>query len=805
ISSDGGQINLFASEAILANGRLLASTDATSTALGGSLSLRLDMTERGDRQIASPFPVAPRVISLNESNAPIALNPGAPLPDAFNGVATLSQDQVVDGGFADLSLAAVNYLDLFSNSVQTVGGVPQVGRIEVGNGVNLELTGRLALDANEIASNGGSARLAANTALIGPTGFGPLQGPTSAIDLESGVGTLEVGARVLEFVGATSLQGFAEANFTGTEAVRFLGVISDGGLRNGVQTTGRELLGSLRTRGDLSITGDQLHPGTLSDFEVAIEQTSSGELRLGRLSPGAAPERPLAVGGSLSFRAPQITSDAVLRAPLGALSFDADALRFEAGALLDTSTSGDVLLFGEVQAGTDWVFELPSPTTAATLVFQPGIDDFPTQGIQFTAGTLEFSPGAQVDVSGGGEVLAYEFVPGIGGSRDVLSFTEFPDAFAIVPSQSLALAPRDPVESLGFDPSEAPSVFLFEGAGVAQGEYLLLPSRYLLLYEDAVLVESVAGLQDIVPGDVIPNLDGSTTVAGAFGVFGSGTQETRLGGVRVTPRDVVLNRAEYTLTSATDFLPSRAADFGVATQRTPLDAGAVSFATQLSLTLPEGDAFDAQPGERIDPLTELLATGRGATVDISADRLALIAPGAGAGLDDFVLVDADTLGALGVESLLLGGVRADLGDELQLDTTATELRVTGGASLAAPEVLLTATDVISLEASSVLQASGTQAPSNLATLSLEADGALVRLSSGAALTIERAAGGSDSGDVLLEAGALLSASGAAAIDVAGAALLGGDLQVGDTLTLGGSELRLGAADDALEPGIVQVG
>ena len=109
--------------------------------------------------------------------------------------------------------------------------------------------------------------------------------------------------------------------------------------------------------------------------------------------------------------------------------------------------------------------------------------------------------GSTIDVSGGGDLLAYEFVPGPGGSRDVLAANVRPNQFAIMPAANPAFAPYDPNESAGVNLQAGDTIWLGAGSGVPEGVYTLLPARYALL-PGAYLVEAVSGYQDIMPGRV---------------------------------------------------------------------------------------------------------------------------------------------------------------------------------------------------------------------------------------------------------------------------------------------------------------
>ena len=106
---------------------------------------------------------------------------------------------------------------------------------------------------------------------------------------------------------------------------------------------------------------------------------------------------------------------------------------------------------------------------------------------------MNVASGATVDLKGGGDIYAYEFISGIGGSRDVLSqfnsdsFSsnngyQYPDGrqiYAIVPSlANAASAPFDPIYSANYSSLYGPSqvgerVYLNAAPGLAAGWYTL--------------------------------------------------------------------------------------------------------------------------------------------------------------------------------------------------------------------------------------------------------------------------------------------------------------------------------------------
>src|SRR5271165_2897655 len=98
---------------------------------------------------------------------------------------------------------------------------------------------------------------------------------------------------------------------------------------------------------------------------------------------------------------------------------------------------------------------------------------------------------AVINGSGGGDLYAYEFVPGVGGSNDVLNqpgASNAPGVYAILPGYdqysllgspaSVIYQPNPSNDSL---PGYGQMVHLSGVAGLAAGDYVLLPPHYALL------------------------------------------------------------------------------------------------------------------------------------------------------------------------------------------------------------------------------------------------------------------------------------------------------------------------------------
>ena len=93
--------------------------------------------------------------------------------------------------------------------------------------------------------------------------------------------------------------------------------------------------------------------------------------------------------------------------------------------------------------------------------------------------------------SGGGDLYAYEFVPGVGGSNDVLNqagAANAPGVYAILPTYdqySLLGSPASVFNGASQSPDKAPQygqmIHLSGIAGLPTGDYVLLPAHYALL------------------------------------------------------------------------------------------------------------------------------------------------------------------------------------------------------------------------------------------------------------------------------------------------------------------------------------
>jgi filamentous hemagglutinin family protein len=746
-----GAIELSAAEGILYAGELAARPAAVPGASGGRLSISLVTVSRESGNPVPglpPFPGGPREVVVGEVTVP-EVTRGVAVPAGLNGLAYVVPSRLAAAGFDAVALRA-DPVGLSTPVAGTSGRVRFLGDLALGAGE------RLVLDAPVVASTGGLAALRAPYVALGHESalypFTP--GPTG------GTGALQVEAGHIDLVGSVTLNGFGAG---GVPAVS-LRSSADLRLRGlGLPPSPDRPAGSLQAVGDVRIEAARVYPSTLTRFML---RTESGTITFAA-PPGQIGGVPLSASGLLAVEAPRIVQGGVLAAPFGTIELRAsERLELLPGSLTLSSGAGSVVPFGQTQFGRDWVYALAGSTRL--------VDGVPGRSVALQAPSLVASTGAVVDVSGGGDLLAYEFLRGPGGSRDVLLTSNPEGAFAVLPTLGSLYAPYDPFETQGFGPAPGETVHLTGAPGLPAGEYAKLPAHYALL-PGAYLVTPVAGVPDLAPGTApLSTVDGTPVVAGKDGAAGTDRQASRWSRYLVEDGARVRTRAEYRETLASAFFASDAAGERAG------DAGRVSVAATTELTL----------AARLVPTP---APGRGARVDVSAERLAVVQSLTGA--SDRVEILADDLNQLGAASLLLGGSRASAGDALRLTSIATGTRVEPGVRLSAPELMLIARDTVAVGRGAELRGTGPGAPPAL-PVDLSDDGALLRVASAGQVEVRRqpALGSGSTGTIEVAAGAVLAADDSITLDASRDTRFLGDLpSARGSVSLGSSRISLGDA------------
>lgn len=764
VAGDAGTITIRAAEGMLLNGALHASSGGAGAA-GGQLSLALDGYDRSDTSDIFSFPNGPRTLQVADGAAaqiPRALTPESTNEfTALNGQGRIAEATIAEGDFDRLELVARNV----SKNNSTTPGV-----VRLDDGVNLRIERDIRIDTAAVESPG-TAELNAAYIAIGSTD----RISQAVVDTVAGSGHLTLNADHIDVIGHSRIQATAVTTLNSDSDIRLRGIQQQNAL---------ELSGSLTSDGDLNLRADQVYPTTLSDFTVEV----TGDAGTLSILPGDGAAAPvLSAGGALHLRADNIVQNGTLRAPIGTLDLVADdTLVLGRGSLTSTSADGQIIPFGRLEAGEDWVYALQD---GRFRVFTGnGAEALPQKRVNLDGTDIEVRDGAVVDVSGGGDLLASEFVPGVDGTIDLLDPSVSPNLFAILPGSGLAYAPHDAQEMVGSSLQAGDSITLSGSDGVPEGTYTLLPARYALL-PGAYLVQAVDGYRDLPTGQAITQQNGTTIVSGYRSVADTDIRDSRSSGFALRPGSDLARFARYDTTRADSFFPEAAQRNETAAPRLPGDAGTLAIAPRNSLLL-EGS------------LRATAATGaRGSAVDIAADLLAVTGPSGGNALPaGFVRIDAQQINEFGVESLLLGALRTRGTEATTLDVRASEVRVDGDVDLTVPDMVLAARERIQVDGGAELTAAG-RAQTGDTVFQVAGDGALLRLSSDEQVFIDRGDSASGTqGDLFIGAGAHLTAARSMVLDATRDAQSQGDLIMmdGGSLNLGAYRISLGDASGVTE-------
>ncbi len=722
VASRGGNIQVATTDGLLLGGALSARGGAF-TAAGGSFSLLVDNRRNNDPN--GVLPVGARRIFVGGAASAVG-----------TGDAWLPATAITNGGFDFVSLVARDTL----RPLNLIG--PDVlanGSIVLADGVALAPRARLVLGSSSLQVDG-SARLASAYVALGSNDILSQEPGVVA----AGAGVLEVESRLTEFLGQFALSGVSRTRLTGVDGIRFSGVFGP---------AGGDYLANVRFPGDVTFVTPQAYVSTLSHATVS----AVGQMAF----TATGVQTPiLSAGGELSLNAASINVATRVAAPGGALTLTAGDVTVAAGGslsvALDTTTP-----FGRLQGGFAWVYELPD---GSVRVYDGVQATLPAKDVTIDAASIRVLSGGIIDASGGGDLLAFEFVAGPGGTRDLLAPGQLPGAFAVVPGLALPFAPVDPRELRGSTLQVGERVWLDAAPGLPAGEYTLLPARYALL-PGAVLVTPVNGYGGLRAGMTAALVDGTPVVAGYRTVAGTPIRDSLTGGFAVRSAASTTKLAQYDTANANRFFPSVES---LSAARLPQDAG--------SVTLLVGTGLDIAGTIR----TAAATAGRGAVIALAADRLRISGTPNDNAAGWVTLLDSQ-LSALKADTLLLGG-RAGNGGA-NATAVASDVEITGGAKVSAQRLVLLADGSLVIRSGTTLAAAG--GGKAAAPLAVLGGGAVVALDSvaGAPLTV---AATTLHGNLLVEAGSTIATPRGGSVTFAA----GGSPVLDGLLSLQGASLRV---------------
>ena len=672
------------------------------------------------------------------------------------------------------------------------------------------------LDPDATVSIGATAGTSA-TVTAGYIRFASRRGYTNVgvSPIGDGVIAFEAGSQGIDVAGGIGFtRSIASLTLATSGDLRLIGV-NDGGAQfpvyNGMLVTGGDLMIDARRTYATTGTGNlqALLTGGTAAQTLPFDIVAIGDRRVtfGNrfLDPNVG--APLSAGTHLRVLAAEIVQNGYLAAPLGLLELGGTAAQVVGiGGFLSTPTTSVTFGAGSITTVSGAGLTVPYGTTNDLIEYF-----FPTLGTPITAaptgqltiggGSIVQAAGARVDGRGGGDIFAYEFQSGVGGSRDVLDrfsrdgfssngfdpvtglgyqYADARQVFALVPVGALTtIAPFDPLYSADYGSagpvdlygaSAGRTVTLDGGNGIAAGEYLLIPAKYAMSIPGALrLVENTDAVAPIV-GTSTRLLDGSITVGGTYGTADSGIAESTRRSFTLQSKAVFDRYSKIETTSASTYLTAVATKAGLPRPRLPLDAARVVLAPLTELRI--AGAFD----------TGAATGGRGGQFDILGQSIVIARAGdtAATGL---VLTDAD-LTALGATSLLIGGQRRENADGTTgITASASSIQMLNGAILQAPELLLAVAGVASsltIADGARLIASGDLGTQSTGDFAVLGSGALVRVANGD----ERLTTRTGTGAATIGIGAASIAGTAFALDTSGT------FQVADTAMIAAKQIAI---------------
>jgi filamentous hemagglutinin len=689
VASAGGSLKVASPESISLLGNLYGAAGAGNSGSAAAGSLEIDMVRDGGSNSTNGAPALPG--SSLEIELVNSTTGAAPSPSNSN-IAVLGAQQIGASGIDSLTLRATGNIQIDSNQ--------------------LSLARQLILDAQSVT-------VPTNASLSAPFVEieNSLTGPASIVPTpQAGNGTLNVSAQQMVIAGNFALQGAANVILSSTGDIQLQGTSAN--------DAAGPTTGSIVTSGSLSLNALRVYPDTYTDFSITSLPGNGATVAIG--STGASPGTPLSAAGAVSISADNILVKGTLLAPFGSIDLAAnDALKLAGGSLISVSGAGLDIPFGQTQLNqSEWIY-----STGNGAINQ--ITSVPTKQISLSAPSVTIQSGATANVQGGGDLIAYEWVPGTGGTNDNLNavccatatnaaVSSIPNLFAILPAARNQAGPYDPEESTPTTPGQ--TIYLSGGAGIAAGYYALLPPRYALV-PGAVLIQLESSFVSAGGGQIGKLADGTPVIGGYLttGTTGlhTGGGLTEYEGVAIYPSGYAQELSAYTTSNASTYFGAIATEAGTGPVAEPADAGTFN----VIVTPATMNALDIEGSV----LTAAASGGRGAQINLSAPDLE-ITSGNGGAAAGAIGVSGSVLQSWNASALTLGGVATPVAQTsiasapcnntpcTNIAVAANSVTVDSGVQLTADQIEIVAQQAIAIQAGASLMSTSGKNGSVLATL-----------------------------------------------------------------------------------------
>ncbi|WP_315700765.1 MULTISPECIES: filamentous hemagglutinin N-terminal domain-containing protein [unclassified Bradyrhizobium] len=764
--SNGGSLQLSGNKIYFAS--VVDAAGGAPQATGGSLSVAVGS---GSLVIEPAGIVAANLPALGAGPAGAFIGADTLNNSGFDSVTLSANRSIAFGGSVDVSVPGA--LTLIAGNGHVVLLPNSGGLLPAGVSDAAAYTAPSCGTTACIPSVGGTTvNLKASYARL--VGISRVDGMLTAPSLADG--TLNVSAKWIDLQRSIALDNVANANFVSSSAIRLLS--SDYGF---VGTNQIVNAGTLVTSGNLTLQATEIYPVTGTQFLLASTGTLDSASTLTILPNGQA-TAPLSAGGGVVLSAKTINQDGTLWAPLGtmivgtpttmpaaiAALFDGtgtkpqfvttDTVTLGKGSLTSVSAAGLDIPYGITVDDTTWYYGVP--TSIGGNVLPPILTAPPSKSISLFGNNVTTQSGAVLDLSGGGDIYATEFVAGNGGSRNVLTsyqqnvstgatsptYSDGRQVYALVPTYEVPVGAYDPTfaqypyysgvtvtpgsnfNTAGNSPNAiAPgqTVTIAGGSGIAAGTYVLLPGMYATL-PGAYRVVQVASNVSSSTTKSATSADGSQYVVGKLGNALTGASSSQSALFQVQSKSVWSKYSRIDVTSGTTFFRNQAIAVGQTPPPLPIDGGTLVLGAVKSLNLAGTNLFGPGTSDLAPGLV-----GSGGQVQIGgsnivilasdqalplADCLAGSAPGC-TGSANYLVLDADQISNLGASSVLIGGTASIVGGVQNITATALNLEVKTDAAhaLTGPELILvslaqipgvTSGNGLTVDAGSVIQAKG---------------------------------------------------------------------------------------------------
>jgi filamentous hemagglutinin family protein len=714
VQSSGGSITLAGGQMLESQGSLLGRAGG-AFALGGNLSVssgRFYNQNNSAEQIPDPRDVNLLVTqSLRDLGNRIEADRNAKISSK----GYFAADSANTGGFENLTIA---------------------GNVEFSGPVSIYLPGSLRVASGGTIRADSRVNLKSGYAALGT----PLVGARKTDDTTKdkvfggdgdsyarpagGNGSLQVEARLIE-IGNLLLANLSSASF-----------VANGGVIRGD--------GAVNIAGNLILRAAQIHPVTASRMGFFAYNPAGAKGSILVEQSGGPLPLPLSAGGELGLYASMITQNGTLLSPFGTINLGWDGTgasprdpvsgagivagfsvpvtedltlgassKASISAIDPTSGVGVTIPYGIIINGTQWI----DPT---------GVDiasvGLPTKAVNLSALSVTTLGGSSIDLRGGGELAAFQWISGLKGTRDIASPSS--GSYAILPtfgSEFIPVANFADRSRTGDDPGYLSTslaigdrIRIAGGSGLAAGTYLLLPARYAL-FPGGFLITPTGMAQERNPASwQMP--DGTAMVAGIrYNDMRGGRSVQDITEIyKITSPSLLSQSADYRLLNASESLPKTPAANPV------IDAGRLVIKSTGAMNLFGGVLGAGAAG------------GRGSSIDISSSKDFQIGGNASAGT---ISLNAAALSSWNAGSLLIGGTRSITSTGILITTGTSKVIVdNAGTPLKAVDLILVAKDGIVFKDNALISSLGSGVASGI---EIKGNGALVRTSADPSAKVTR--------------------------------------------------------------------